>query len=114
MLFLLECDGQQKLAVYHSKLMETEWAKADELKITLTGLDLDAVWENLIMDIGGISLENSNTLDEQIATDEQRAKLQKEIARLEKQARTESQPRKKFELVQEINTLKKELNHGQA
>ena len=40
---------------------------------------------------------------EQIAVDDQRAK--KEIARLEKQARAEKQPKKKFELVQKIKTL---------
>ncbi len=46
------------------------------------------------------------SLDEQIAADEQKAKLEKEIARLEKLARTEKQPKKKFELVQEIKKLK--------
>ena len=35
--------------------------------------------------------------------------LDKEIARLEKLARTEKQPKKKFEIVQKINTLKGEL-----
>ncbi len=48
------------------------------------------------------------TLDEQIAADEKRAKLEKEIARLEKLARAEKQPKKKFELVQQILALKKE------
>ena len=42
---------------------------------------------------------------EQIAVDDQRAKIEKEIARLEKQARAEKQPKKKFELVQKIKEL---------
>lgn len=62
------------------------------------------------MQVGGITIEQGNSLDEQIAADEQRAKLEKEIARLEKLARAEKQPKKKFELVQEINRLKKEKN----
>lgn len=40
-------------------------------------------------------------------------KIEKEIAKLEKQARTEKQPKKKFELVQRVKALKKlikELN----
>ncbi|MGN0654052.1 MAG: hypothetical protein ACI4KD_03955 [Oscillospiraceae bacterium] len=38
-------------------------------------------------------------------------KLEKEIARPEKQARTEKQPKKKFELVQKLNEIKKEISH---
>ena len=52
-------------------------------------------------------------LDEQIVADEHRQKIEKEIAKLEKQARTEKQPKKKFELVQRVKALKKlikELN----
>ena len=40
---------------------------------------------------------------------EQGAKLEKEIARLEKLARAEKQPKKKFEWVQQITNLKKIL-----
>lgn len=47
-------------------------------------------------------MEQGHSLDEQIALDEKRAKIQKEIDRLEKLARAEKQPKKKFELVQEI------------
>ncbi len=52
-------------------------------------------------------------MDEQIVADEHRQKIEKEIAKLEKQARTEKQPKKKFELVQRVKALKKlikELN----
>ena len=69
---------------------------------------MDAVWENVIVQVGNIRLQTGNTLDQQIAIDEQRAKLEKEIARLEKLAWAEKQPKKKFELVQRINILKKE------
>ena len=106
MLLVLEYEGERKLAIYHSKLIQTEWMNADACAVELKGLDLDAVWENLIVQVGGITIQQGNTLDEQIAADEQRAKLEKEIARLEKLARAEKQPKKKFELVQEINRLR--------
>lgn len=109
MLMLLKYDGQARLAVYHSKLMLTEWQKTESLFIELKGLDLDRVWENIIVQIGQIQVSGGNTLDEQIELDEKKAKLQKEIVRLEKAARVEKQPKKKFELVQSINRLKKEL-----
>lgn len=108
MLLILEHDGQQKLAIYHTKLIQTEWIPADACTIELKGMDLDSVWENFITQVGGITIQDGNTLDEQIAADEQRVKLEKEIARLEKLAWTEKQPKKKFELVQKIQQLKKE------
>ena len=106
MLLVLEFEGERKLAIYHSKLIQTEWINADTCIVELKGLDLDAVWENLIVQVGGITIQQGNTLDEQIAADEQRAKLEKEIARLEKLARAEKQPKKKFELVQQIQKLR--------
>ena len=109
MLLILEYEGQRKLAIYHSKLIQTAWMNADDCTITLPGLDLDAVWENLIVQVGGITIEQGNTLDQQIAADEKRAKLLKEIARLEKLARAEKQPKKKFELAQQINRLRTQL-----
>lgn len=109
MLLVLEFDGEAKLATYHTKLMQTKWKYKENLSIELKGLNMDAVWENIIVQIGGITIAQGNTLDEQIAVDEQKAKLQKEISRLEKLARAEKQPKKKFELVQQINKLKRRL-----
>lgn len=109
MLLILECGDEAKLATYHTKLMQTDWKRKDDFSIELKGLNMDAVWENIIIQIGGIKVDQGNTLDEQIAVDEQRMKLQKEIAKLEKQARAEKQPKKKFELAKKINELKKEI-----
>ena len=111
MLLVLEYEEQRKQAVYHSKLIQTDWMPADDCTISLTGLDLDAVWQNLVVQIGGITIQKGHTLEEQIAADEQQAKLKKEIARLEKLARAEKQPKKKFELVQQIQKLKSSMPH---
>ena len=107
MLLILDCGTERKLAIYHSKLIQTDWVPADACTIELKGLDLDSVWENMITRVGGITIQDGNTLDEQIAADEQQAKLQKEIARLEKLAWAEKQPKKKFELAQQILELKR-------
>lgn len=107
-LFVLECGNESKLAIYHSKLMQTDWKPTTEQKIELKGLNLDTVWENIVIAVGGIDIEQGKTLDEQIIIDEKRQKLEKEIAKLEKQARAEKQPKKKFELVQRIRGLRNE------
>ena len=109
MLLVLDCDGERKLAIHHTKLLQTDWKPSDECSIALTGLNLDTVWENLITQVGSIEIEQGHSLDEQIAADEQKAKLEKEIARLEKQARNEKQPKKKFELAEQVKKLKKQL-----
>ena len=109
MLLVLEYEGNACLAVWRTKLIRTEWQPLDSININISGLDLDAVWDNAIMQIGGITVSDGNTLDEQIAVNTEREKLLKEIERLEKKARTESQPKKKFELVQQIQKLKKKL-----
>ena len=109
MLLVLEHESQQKLAIYHTKLIQTDWRPADNSTISLKGLDLDSVWENLIVQVGGITIQSGNTLDQQIVADEKHAKLEKEIARLEKLARAEKQPKKKFDIAQQIVNLKKEL-----
>ena len=109
MLFILQYEDKAKLALYHTKLMQTDWRKNDDLSIELKGLNLDKVWENIIVQVGGIHIEQGNSLDEQIEIDEKRQKLQKQIERLEKQARAEKQPKKKFELVGHIRELKTTL-----
>lgn len=109
MVLLLEYDSQAKLAVYHTKLLQTLWSDPDNLSLAIDGLNMDAVWENVIVQIGGIQVQEGNTLDQQIAQDEQKAKLEKEIARLKKQLWAEKQPKKKFELNLRIKELKKEL-----
>ena len=107
MLLILECGSEAKLVTYHTKLMQTDWKPKDDFSIELKGLNLDAVWENIIVQIGGITIDQGNTLDEQIGVDEQRTKIQKEIDRLTKAAKNEKQPKKKFELVQKLNEIKK-------
>lgn len=109
MVMVLEYAQEVKLATYRTKLLQTAWLPKSDVSLELKGLDLDSVWENIIVQIGGLTIELGNTIDEQISIDEQRSKLQKEIARLEKLARAEKQPKKKFEIFNEVNRLKQKL-----
>ena len=104
-LLVLEYGGKDKLAVYYKKLMQTEWKVLDEQKFELTGLDLDAVWQNIIASIGGIRIEAGRTLDEQLEMNEKRQKLKREILKYEKLVRKERQPKKKYEYVQKLKKL---------
>lgn len=107
-LFVLEHDGESKLAVFHTKIMQTDWKPTEKQRIELKGSTLDNVWENIVIEICGIDIKSGNTLDEQIAVNEKREKLEKKITRLEKQVRAEKQPKKKFELVERVKDLKRD------
>ena len=52
-LFVLEFEGQSKLAVYRTKLMQTDWKPTESCTIELRGLNLDKVWENVIATLYG-------------------------------------------------------------
>lgn len=94
---------------FNFKIQQYQTDAVDAVVKVFRGLNLDKVWDNIIVDIGGVNIADGNTLDEQLALDERRQKIQKEIDRLEEQARKETQPRKKFELVQQMKQLKNEL-----
>lgn len=109
MLLVLEYKDECRLAIYHTKLIQSDWQKTADCRLQLKGLDLGAVWQNVVIQVGGIEIEDGHSLEQQIAADERRAKVQAEIERLEKLARKESQPKKKFELVRRIQNLKGDI-----
>lgn len=106
LILVLVYDDKAIMAVNFQKLFFSEWQNENDLELQIQGANLDIVYQNMIMQIGNIHIENNNTLSEQIEEDERKAKLRKEIERLEKLARKEKQPRKKFEIFQKIKSLK--------
>jgi hypothetical protein len=123
MLFVFEHEDKARLATFRTKVIQTEWKPLAEWEIKLTGLNLDSVWENIIVQIGGLQIRNSEfgirncnneyiyykNIDDALAADDERAKLLRRIEQLEKQARNEKQPRRKWELAEEIKKLKQEM-----
>ena len=59
--------------------------------------------------IGQIEVEEGNTLAEQIANNDQRAKLLAQIAMLERKMANEKQPRRKREYFEQIKKLKSQI-----
>lgn len=109
-LFILEYGNESKLAIYHTKIMQTDWKPIEEQRIELQGLNLDKVWENIIKSLECGVWNEELSFDENIALHEQQEKLQRQIIKLEKQARAEKQPKKKFELAGKVKELKKEFD----
>lgn len=109
LVLILNYKEQKKVVINYIKIIQTDWLKTKDYKLTLNGLDFDTVWDNIVIQVGNIIIKKENSLEEQIEINEQKAKQNKKIDILEKQARKEKQPLKKFEMFQELNRLKKEM-----
>lgn len=106
MVFALRYEDQVQFAIFHTKLFTTAWQSVEHATLPLSGLNLDAVWENIVKVIGHIEVTDGQTLTEQIADNDQRAKLLAQIATLERKMANEKQPRRKREYFEQIKKLK--------
>ena len=106
LIFALQFEEQTQFCIFHTRLQQSAWMATDEAVITLQGLSLDDVWNNIVATIGGLDAQAEESIEEQIIHREQREKLLRQIESLEKQCRTERQTRKKYELHQQLQELK--------
>ena len=109
MIFATQYEEQIQFSIFHTRLQQSKWMPTSEAAIPLHGLSLDDVWNNIVATIGGLDAKAEESIEEQIIHREQREKLLRQIESLEKQCRTEKQTRKKYELHQQLMTLKEEL-----
>ena len=112
MVFALAYQNRVRLAVVHEKLFATDWEPLANAVLPLMGFDMDKVWENLVMAIGRFEVMEGVTIEEQITIDDERQKVIKQIETLEKKVRTEKQPRRKYELYQQLCNLKEILKEN--
>jgi len=120
-LFLLEYGGevqawvgykeQAKMSAFKpGTYYHTDWLTPDALNLRIDGLDLDKVYENLIRQIAGDRLTDSEDgIKEAVNRDERRQKLKKEIATIEKKIRNERQFNRQVELNGELKRLRSEM-----
>ena len=126
-LFLLEYEGRYQAwtcykeasfgnhAFKVNQYYHTDWMAEEELPLKLDGLNVDAVYENFVYQIAGDTLRSDagESLKEIVEKNEERKHIEREISKLEKQARTEKQPKKKFELVQKIRKYEMKLQENE-
>ena len=91
---------------------KTPWQTFSELPLQINGLTLDEVCDSFIRQINTrLAVTDAIPLKEALADDAMRQKIEKQIALLEKKMKAEKQPKRKFELHEEIQRLKK--SHGE-
>jgi hypothetical protein len=94
-----EQNGNNQTAFGTPVYYETDWLAEDEVTLALDGLNMDAVYENVVRQIAGGSLavpaagqtEKTGTLAGDVAREEKRKELQKQIDALEKKIACEKQ-----------------------
>ena len=118
LLFMLKRGEEYQLCIGYKETetasvkeyFKTPWQTFSELPLQINGLTLDEVCDNFIRQINTrLAAAEDMSLKEAIADDAQRLKIEKQIAALEKKMKAEKQPKRKFELHEEIQRLK---NHG--
>jgi len=110
MLFALQYEDTVKFAVHRAnRVLISDSKPIDDWEFKLKGLDLKSTWDALIADIAGLEPISGKDLDEVIIQNEFKEKLKKQIASLERKAMNERQPRRKWDLVEEIKQLKEQL-----
>lgn len=94
-----------------NRYYHTEWVPENELHFTLGGLNMDAVYESLVRQIAGDLLQASagESLKESVGRDEERRRIEKQIAALENAIRKEKQLNQRMKYNTELKKLRKEL-----
>lgn len=110
MIFALRYEHLVRFAVFHTKLFESDWLVAEKAILSLSGLNLDTIWENIVMQVGHIVVKEERSLNEQIQLDEQNAQTNAQIKVLERKLALEKQPRRKREYFEMIRKLKDHIS----
>ena len=97
-----------------AKTYRSQWIKDTEISLSIEGLTMDAIYETLVRQVAGESIiMQSESLREDVEKSTQREMLLKEIEIVKRKINNEKQPKKKFELHQQLIKLKKDLNKNQ-
>jgi hypothetical protein len=114
-LFVLTFNDEAQIWIEASDIFyNTDWQQLDRLAVKFEGLNLDAVYENLVRQIACGRLGTDGDIEEAIDRDKRRKKLEREINALEKKISREKQFNRQVEMNGELKRLKKqkeELNN---
>ena len=87
----------------------TDWFSQTELTLNFEGLNLDAMYDNLVRQIAARRLDVARDIAEAVELDKRRRKLERDIATLEKKILCEKQFNRQVELNGELKRLRAAL-----
>ena len=105
-LFVLTYEEEAQLWIEAEGVFyHTDWQQLEGYQIRFRGIDLDAVYENLVRQVSGDRLGVEESIEEAVERDKQRGKIEREINMLEKKIKQEKQ----FNIQVELNARIKRL-----
>ncbi len=112
LVFILEYEDKQQLAIFHGKLYRSQWMNKDKVVLAAKGFSLDEIMDGLI-EQAALTEESGRredlSIDDRLARQEQIDKLQKRIEKTEAAAWKEQQPKKRFELYSQVQEYKRTM-----
>lgn len=116
-LYILTFDGKAQAWIGYrnsevNRYFHTDWMPEDELELSVDRLNMDDVYESLVRQIAGMQGEAWSEecgVAENVARDEKKKQLEKQIAALESKMRRERQLNRQMEMNAELKILRKEL-----
>ena len=109
-LFVLTFEEESQLWIEaEGEFYHADWQLLEEYQINFRGLDLDAIYENLVRQVSGDWLGADKSIEEAVERDKQRKKLEYEIGMLEKKISKEKQFNIQIELSSKLKSLKNKL-----
>ena len=124
LLFVLKYDNQYLLYINYKeeyqkekfKIMEsysTEWCFEQEISLTLTGLDLDKVYENFVYQLANGKIRKTEVVElkQSIQQAQEIEKIKKKIAELETKIRNEKQFNIQLRISKDIKELQNKLSN---
>ena len=89
------------------KTFQTGWTSADKLSLSLDGQDMDAVYSAIVKQVAGADITSeAKDIHTAVAQTKEQEALRQKIAAIEAKIAKERQPKKKFELHQQLVKLK--------
>ena len=110
LVFMLSFGGEAQAWMEASgTFYSTNWLSRTELALNFEGLNLDAMYDNLVRQIAARRLDVARDIAEAVELDKRRRKLERDIATLEKKILCEKQFNRQVELNCELKRLRTAL-----
>ena len=125
-LFLLQFDGLWQAAIGYKEIgktaitltvkeyYRTPWMPLEHIHLLISGMTMDEVFDNFVRQINtSLPAESTESLRADLENQEKLDSIQRKIDVLYKKMCAEKQPRRKFELFQQIQALKAQMRGDQ-
>ncbi len=102
--------GKTSITLTVKEYYRTPWMPIDHIHLLITGMTMDEVFDNFVRQIHtSLPAESTQSLRSDLENQERRDRIQRRIDVLYKRMQSEKQPRRKFELFQQIRELQAQL-----